>query len=1151
MKRGLLLLGIWLLLAAAQAARVPTLLRVVDARGLRGQAEQLTWLGSLQGTLNRQDGEAVVFLVRNQDDADWADTLTRMYQLRRERLTPPALLAVTRAELTGQVRYDPAQPWTRDIALTAAAYAPGQVIATADDLGLPTVLDLRNRWVDAEQAYSWAIDEYRPRAEASLLAITGPAPSPLADLIAARKLQAVDLSPFNPAETPLLGKWLTPLRTGGSVIGAPAGEASSEEIARALTQLHENRPLTYVPAMQTANLSCFARFPVSRPQLQSREELPPLETLHTLVLIYDSGATPGAGSQSLDYATGALKRLLDDDAMRELPVGVEVPAALLDYAPAVYQSLLARQRLRRVEFLAAPGSDPVRALAAGLDAAVIQGSNGEWPTVAALNVAAQAGWKGVINYPLNRDDVPEWMQRPELVPAGFPVLPGNRVRNLNELRALLPSLAKAELLPGLQGQLFVLYLDPVGFPPELLRLALPEITRNFSLMTPSQAFRGKIEYDAVGAYLRAKQQRGIAQPQRARPTLRVSAPVTTLAAPTAADPIPITVRIDGAAPVLAARLIYLACGRTYAADLAPAGNGRWTATLPPVLAGGEVVITARVVEQEGCGVSVSPPSVLTIPTVDADADGADDTLEAYLETDPHHPDTDGDGLPDGYDPHPTRPDRDLAALGLPIQPPNDGPLLLDAGKSTLDAGTRLVPAGSGISYRLDVRDLPTAPAFLHLVTEGTGTVAIDDGGPKEHLAKTMRHPIEQAVPGTTAITDVPLPAPLVGESVSVLLNAGDKPLRVYSLVLSGDPEGPYLPTVQLTPEFPPARLPIAVRVVAYDRAGITAVRLRYGPDPRHLTTLALTPQPDARNVVFTGMLPPQQNSGILVYSAEADDAAGHHAATPYAMTTVGLTDKHTVALRGTYDLRGDWEPSALRGAAELRGVWQPAAIWGRWGRRLDRMDGVADSHLFLARPGTYQVWILAQPLDGGIAVRVAREHQLDPADNVVKLSRPIPAGSPAGWYRVGAFSVPESIRLTVSVRPAGDHGTCAYGEVVLTQDEHFAPPLHQATIDWYNSVTVFGIEPDQQAHGKLPITVLATGNIDALDVQVTNTVDEADSRDAVHLARDRDGAYQLDTRGMPAGKYILRALGKRIILGNQVESGTLVETDVPFSVAAQ
>lgn len=114
-------------------AVTPTMMRIVDLRGLNGQPELETWLGSLQGLLNRQDDGTLIFMVRSDNDEELASSMVAMYHLQREVLTPGALLDIARPSLTGQVRYDPAQPWTRNIALTTASVADGRVIASADD----------------------------------------------------------------------------------------------------------------------------------------------------------------------------------------------------------------------------------------------------------------------------------------------------------------------------------------------------------------------------------------------------------------------------------------------------------------------------------------------------------------------------------------------------------------------------------------------------------------------------------------------------------------------------------------------------------------------------------------------------------------------------------------------------------------------------------------------------------------------------------------------------------------------------------------------------------------------------------------------------------------------------------------------------------
>ena len=90
--------------------------------------------------------------------------LVKTYGLKKETFSPGALLEAEKTKLTGQVLYDPAEPWTRNIALTAAAVQPGAVVATDSDLGLKTVLDTRKRWKDRVSAYTWAIDQYVGKA---------------------------------------------------------------------------------------------------------------------------------------------------------------------------------------------------------------------------------------------------------------------------------------------------------------------------------------------------------------------------------------------------------------------------------------------------------------------------------------------------------------------------------------------------------------------------------------------------------------------------------------------------------------------------------------------------------------------------------------------------------------------------------------------------------------------------------------------------------------------------------------------------------------------------------------------------------------------------------------------------------------------------
>ncbi|HEY3377855.1 MAG TPA: hypothetical protein VGL77_10215 [Armatimonadota bacterium] len=1117
MRRRLLVLILLLVPALCLAATLPTTLRVVDLRHLVGQPELATWLGSLQGGINRQDGTSVVYLIRTEADADLAATLVSQYHLQQETFSPRALLATMKATISGQVRYDAAQPWTRNIALTAAALQPGLVLASAEDLGVPTVLDLRQRWADRRSAYAWALATYGDRVERTTAALAPEDGQLFADLIVARKLLAVDLAPDDAEEAALLAKLIAALPAGGRLLGMPGHR--TDDAANAmwkLTALLGAADRTFVPLRNTANLSCLARLPVTRPLLQGRREATSGDAETSLILIYDSGAGMGS-SQSLDYATQTLPTLLADPALSELPVGIEVPSTLLDYAPAVYQALIARQRFTAAELIAAPNGDgwtlpmslgdaaayqqrsAVRARAADLRCLTLADVGGQAAYTDTLRRLASTGWAGAFVYPVAPQALADRQPRAGQLLPGFCALVGaTRVRTAQELHTVLATLSAAPFQ--------VVYLDPDGLPPSALRLLLPEISAKRTLLTPSQAVRALLEMDPVMAFLKAKEARRIKYPKRGQATLRVSTPSTTLTAPTAADAIHVTVRITGATPVLLARLISQnPDGNIGAADLHNDGNGVWSATLPPTLVGGTLRITARVVETGGFGVSLSDALTLTIPVVDSDGDSAEDTVEAYQGSDPLQWDSDHDGLADGYDAHPTRVDRDLATLLPPLTPPADAPYLADAGLSTADAQGRVVPTAGAVRYRIPLQDIPAAPGALHLLTRGPGRVSVN-GEPSQALAST-----DDAL----RLTDLPLSAgQLGGRELTVTLQAGEKSLTLCELYVTNNPDGPYILPAQLAPAHPPAGVPIAVSAIVYTPHTLQAVRLHYGPDLQHLTTLEMKHVDGTAGAVFGEEIPAQDNGATLIYNIEAEDTTGHRSAGPYAAVPIGRPRKTSIALLGSRDILGDWNATP---------------IWGATGRSLTKGAGT-DTAYFRARPGSYTVWLFAQPRQRGIQVQITQPATFTTAGGI-RLEQSVPAGSADGWYRLGAFSTPEDCGLHITITPVGAEGYCAYGTLILTQDSQFTPPLAHAGFDWYNSLLLSGITQGQTVTSPLAITVATAGNIDALRLTITQKTASAGvmSSDEIDLPRGRDGSYTLNVRGLNPGGYELNAYGLKLI----------------------
>ncbi|MHB9025629.1 MAG: hypothetical protein ACYC7E_15910 [Armatimonadota bacterium] len=1115
----------------------PTTLRVVDLRWLEGDPEMETRLGSLQGMLNAKGGESAIFLVRNANDAAWADTLARDYGLEKLVVTPGALLAEAKPLLKGQVLYDPAKPWSRNVALTAAAVTP-DTIATDKDLGVPTALDLRNKWTNRLDAYRWLVETYAGKASGEIV-LAPESGHLLADLITARKSLAIDLSPTDPQEAAALQAILAKLPAGARVLGSPddrCGDADAAQ-ARLAALLQGSKLMTLVPARDVPNLSCFARFPATRPLLQSRPEIALADGHRMLLLIYDGGSAAIGGGQALEQAYETAAALLDDPALANIPLGIEVPLSILDYAPPVYQWLISRQYFTRAELIAAPSGmvDPA-STANPLADARVEIVNGvtkveiapdstriiavkDMTGLSLLTTAegdayqellkrlAADGWRGAVARPTGQAAA-----RTNNFFPGFTALVANgRAATKAELRNIILTD---------RSQFLCLYLDPNGVTPGDIQELLPEINKRFTLITPSQAFSALEEAASVLPFLQKIKEGGNDQPQRRKPTLKVETPITSLQAPTAASAIPVTVRISGAAPVFLARLLYQnPDGRIGTTELHNAGQGKWTALLPPTLRGGKLTVNARIVEGDGFGITLTDPLILDIPVVDTDKDGADDTLEAYQGSDPRNPDSDRDGLPDGIDAQPMAQNRDFVAYYMPVYPPADTAFLVDKGNSTGDEQGRLIPAGGSVTYRLPLQDIPAARATLRLRADGEGTVSLNDG-PAAPL---------DTLPGEITPTELPLAKPM-RDKLTVKITAGAKPLRVRSLALISNPAGPYIRTVQLGMDFPPAGVPIPIRVLAYAPGGVKSARVRFTADRKAMHSLELKPVEDGSGVIFGASLPAQKDGALLIYNVEVEDTRGAITASPYQNVPIGLTRQHTVSFVGTRDIPGSWEP-------------QP--IWGKYGR-VSTQGASFDTTQVLTRAGVYYVWILAQPRERGLAVEVSKLDALDNDRMVPRLSQTIPAGKPDGWYLLGKFSSPKMERLYAGIAPVGDKGYCAYGMLVLTQDADFLPPLTHAGLDWYNSVTIEGIQEGQTVSGTLKVTLRATGNLSAFDVKAIKGAKE------YPFAREYDGTYVLDTRRLAPGVYAITATGYRVTTKNGMrDADEIVSVTVKVNVAGQ
>jgi len=444
----------------------------------------------------------------------------------------------------------------------------------------------------------------------------------------------------------------------------------------------------------------------------------------------------------------------------------------------------------------------------------------------------------------------------------------------------------------------------------------------------------------------------------------------------------------------------------------------------------------------------------------------------------------------------------------PIYPPADKPFLTAAGVSTTDKPGRTIPAGSSVTYTIPLQDIPPAAAGLYLAMLGSGTVILD-ADTQAPLINDGPAPIIFEVPVSTD--------QMCKAQLTLTITAGDKPMTLYSLSLSSNPQGPYFLPTTLSPAHPPANYPITVSAVVYAPHGthtdrppyLKSVHLLYGPDTSHLKQVVMGVLEDSCGMYMQGEIPAQPNGTLLVYTIAAEDKAGNIAMTPFSAISIGLLSRHSLSLMLPRDLK------------EGKNDWDTNPIWGDYGRSLTNRIG-EDHIYFRGRPGRYSVWVLAQARERGIHV-VATHVQNGFGATTTVLDSAIPAGSPDGWYKVGTVRVTKDdpTGFTTDISPIGAKGFCAYGEIICIQDDQFTPPLQNGTLEYFNGLFVTGVRDWQTVDGVLKIKILPSGNIDKVDAYAKQTRAAGGHFDFdLHkLTRNRDGSWSLDTRVFGSGDY--------------------------------
>ena len=1048
-----ILVGLALLAALAPGLALEILVAAPDAANPVAQL-------CLQGLANRAGGP-LVYLAPEARLDPWLP----LYRLGNQVAPVPAaeLSSRLKGAAQGQVLYDPAQPFTVNIATTLAGAMAA--LATDRDLGLPTVFDCHGRWRTAAEGYRWAIATLMPSCSKTEVALLPPDRAEFRDYAVKNRLFVFDPTASDPEAAGLLGEVARRLPLGARMYST-AGPAARKGLGALLSPLGHY----LVPVTGGLNFSFHSSFPATAPLTQAQQFYPLGQRLVTFIFL---------GGEDQGYDLGLLRLHWEDPVRGTQPAGWTISPTLATTAPLVLQYYLSQAQLTGNDyFLMAPSgpgffypsavgslqvlmSDVAAAARnTGLTMALVMDEGSpEAQQAAAASYLANGKLRAVFLPP----DSPVESQ----MVAGKPIV---RSTFMDEPTpdALLRAIRKSG------ANLMVVLLDPSRFSPLDLAATIAHMSTDiYTILPPGQfaeAVRALVAMSAIEAESSRAQASGLVltpeQPQLGQP-LALRADVLSP---------------DGAAWVQA--IYSLPEGLPYTVTMASSPDGTYRADLPPLYWPGEWSFLVRVTDGKG-GVALSEPLVVKITGADTDQDGLADVLEDYLRTDREQPDSDGDGLLDGNDRNFLTPDRPYAQYLFPVAPPGDMPFLVQAGGSTLADGARQVPAGGAVTYRLPLGTVPPeAPVALQLLASGpySAEVARDDRA-YQPVTRDEKYP-----PGTSLYR---LPAGVLGGlQLYVRITAGEQPAAIWAIGLGADPEGPYLTQVATDPAFPAPGLPTFASAQVFAPRGIAQVRLHYRVNggPVHTTAAATAGGSQVYRAAFTGLT----NGDLVTYWLDATAPAPAQGSAPTATSAigafrVGTTPSETISLLGLRDFMGTFTQGR---------EWDGN---GRWALAAEAEDTAKVEAL----AGSYEVWLLGAPRGSELEVLVDDR----PVGRVA-------GDAPDGWQRVGALRLAAGSR-TVKVRSLRREGGAAsgYGQVLLTADPRLTPPAG-AVLDTFNSVTVFGPGPGEVVSGAVLVTATATGNVQRVQFLVDGTLQRA--------AGSPPYSFRWSTRGVKPGEHLLQ-----------------------------
>jgi len=1058
---------------------------VVDVS--QAAAEQRILCAGIQGLANRDAGDPHVFLLTSARDAEWLDYSLRILGREPVYITPAELLERLQPKIRGQVLYDPDQPYTLDLATTIAGLR--DLVISPTDLNLPTLFDFRGRWSNASEAYRWAIGSLLPECSQSKLALLSPGAASLRDFAVQQRMFTFSppAEPYDESFQALLFK-LPP----GTAIYGTASPNVQYELSRTSHY--------FVPSAAAANLSFLSQIEPGRREYQYLGYLEPTAPRY-LTLIFDCS--------DLDFALNDMPDLWASPSRGALPLGWAIPGALPEAAPPVArryyadaywsgsdQFVLGYDGAGYIDLGAAAAPyaffDATARARAALDAPAslfsLSPDGGDLGDQV-VRYAAATGVRGL--FVTSPRDFP---------PAVYEGIAAVAAPRFSSIEAAVTYLDRIPL----DRRCVALVLDSRFLRPEDAAHLAAYVSNRYVTLPP-------------GEMIEMVRELGLPALPGAAGILVSSVDYGEPTTP--GDPIPVSATLVPTGEVSSAAVIYRPTDHSlsFAQPMLPTASGSYSATVPPLPQGGEIVLRIRARDSAGRAVW-SPTWTLTIPRTDTDSDGLSDAEEGLLLTDPAIPDTDGDGLRDGIDSAPLRFDQFHIAYVGPVEPPSDLPYLAEPDASRVDSRGRHLEPGQSCLYRLPLTLLPPgAPAVVALDATGPAKLSVlapDATGPAKLTVGADPDRPGQRFEGELDLVWYSDPLPQERRDGDALLRiacpeAADRPLVIRAVSVLSPPGAPSITRISADPTHPGPKHAITVSALIFSPTGVAEASLTYRVNAGGTITMPM--EEVSGSQTYQARIPSLNNRDELEYWIRARDSEGNVSETAPIYLPIGAYGREVVSLLACRHFLGEWL---------LAPEWEGCG-------RLAPEPGLRDFAHINLRGGTYTVWVLAGGRGQSMDVLVSDENvgAIDPA-------------APDGWQRVGRVrlnSGRHEVQLVSRAQPDAPEGAPPrYAGVIFAADSTFDPPANR-TVDIYDSIALLFPPADHTLSGRVEVEATGAGNITgaefSLDGEVLRRVSGPPFR------------FTLNAQRLPPGPHLLRveAVDRAGLTGLAVE--------VPVTVA--